>query len=108
MLRKRLLTLSMAFVMVTSIGFGIIGSDIVYANSLKAPITSANNETKAILEKLVKIVKQRITIPSECTEFNYYLNIYNDYSNLYYLTWSDVNYNANVNVTVDKNGNNIS
>ena len=109
MLKKRLLTLSMAFVMVTSIGFGTIGSDIAYAKSTKESSASTKDDTKDTLEKVVKIVKQRITIPSECTEFDYYLNSYLDNANYYSMTWSDhVNYRATVSVTADDKGNIIS
>ncbi len=106
MIKKRLLTLSMAFVMVASIGFGTIGSDIAYAKTTKELSSSTNEDTKAKLEKVIKVVKQRISIPSKCTEFNYYINDYSGIS--YQLTWNSVDYSSYVNVTADEKGNIIS
>lgn len=106
MLKKHLLTLSMAIVMVALIG--IMESDIAYAKTTKASINTANDDMKEELEKVLKIVKQKVTIPSECTVFEYFISTNNDSSILYNMFWRDINYQSSCNIIADENGNIIS
>lgn len=104
MLKKRFFALSMALVLTGSIGVGALPGQVAFAKTS----TNANQDTKAELEQVIKTVKQRVTIPKQCTVFEYYINT-DDFGKTYYnLNWRDKDYQVYVQVSVDTKGNIIS
>ncbi len=87
MLKKRIFALSIAFLLSSSIGVGVTQGGIAFASTSEKGTT--NQDTKAAIEKAVKIVKQRISIPKQCTVFEYNINT-DEFGETYYdLTWRD-------------------
>ncbi|MDD5936773.1 MAG: S-layer homology domain-containing protein, partial [Clostridiales bacterium] len=106
MFKKRLLTLSLAFIMTASVGFSTANCNAAYA---KETTKTTQEETKKELEKVVKSVKTKVPVPESCTEFDYYIN--SDYyggETQYILHWNDPSSNKNVRVTADAKGNILS
>ena len=103
MLKKRIFALSIAFLLSSSIGVGVTQGGIAFASTSEKGTT--NQDTKAAIEKAVKIVKQRISIPKQCTVFEYNINT-DEFGETYYdLTWRDKDSLHYVQVGIDTKGN---
>jgi hypothetical protein len=68
----------------------------------EVPSKISAEPTNQGLENVIKVVKAKITIPADYTEFNYYFNNSNYYSNSYWsLTWRNPNTSSYIQVNCD-------
>lgn len=66
---------------------------------------NSNKDTQEALEKVILIVKDRISIPKECSEFNYDYNTYNYGIAEWNLRWNDKKGARYIEVNCDSKGN---
>lgn len=73
------------------------------------PALTSNEPTTAELEQMIKLVKPKLDVPEDCTEFDWNYNAATYYNQATWrMTWFDKNYSKEVNVNCDTNGNIIS
>lgn len=71
---------------------------------IKEPVSNAEEPTSEGMEKALLTIKQKITIPDEYSEFNYYFYDTSSYSDAYWrFIWSNPNSNATIQINCDKN-----
>ncbi len=119
MIKKRLISAAlMGCIMASSLPLTAIASEFTKAETTKAETTKAsgtvvtgsaitNSElTKEGLEGIVKLVKSKISIPKELTEFDYYYNSASSYATgSWTLIWRDKNYQKEIYARADDKGN---
>ncbi|MGF7143919.1 hypothetical protein HNQ56_002349 [Anaerotaenia torta] len=67
------------------------------------PGGSSEQPTQAALEAAIKMVKSKIMIPAEYSEFDYYFNDFGSYSGAYWnMNWRTKDGNARISVSCDK------
>lgn len=101
MRKKKLITLAVAGMMV----FTSIPMSANAASQVVKQEENSNKETQEALEKVILIVKERISIPKECTEFNYDYNTYNYGNAEWNLRWNDKKQTRYVSINCDSKGN---
>lgn len=122
MLRKRLASVVLSGCLIVSLvpihyGFAQGTVDMaVSTSSIDIPasgeVVVTGNESEANakdLEQIIKLVKGKITVPSELSEFDYYYNSNSyDLNPVWNLSWRSTDGNKQISVTSDKSGNIIS
>ena len=69
-------------------------------------VISANEPTTAELEKIIKIVKPKLDVPEECTEFDWNYSAATYYNQATWrMTWFAKDYSKEINVSCDTKGN---
>jgi hypothetical protein len=75
---------------------------VAIAITFMAPVAaSSSTAVDKGLENAIKSVKERISIPQECSTFSYDINMYNG-KNQWNLGWTNKEDNQNINVTIDE------
>ena len=71
---------------------------------IKEPVSNAEEPTSEGMEKALLSVKQKVTIPDEYSDFNYYFYDSSSYSDAYWrFVWSNPENGANIQINCDKN-----
>jgi hypothetical protein len=101
MRKKKLITIALACVIAMT-GVPMNASAATMETSKEV---SGNQSTQEALEKVILKVKERISIPKECNEFNYDYNNYNYGQEVWSLRWNTSDGIHNVHVKCDSEGN---